>query len=210
MKLVQLAHDHYTHQLEVEKTIQGQTLSAINEKTNLKKITQTTMKKTRGRLQSWQQVLQLREQDKHRGSGRGMTPPLQKKLQGSQPGGSGQIQELKPRTELYRSKQRHPPQRGRGERKDSKETQNTSSYEPISVSNSTLHCNDYDNILNLSGIALSTHELPLLSKGLTFVPKLHRGMNHLANEATYELPLEDISLKPTSTTNYINSTQMDY
>ena len=54
MKLVQLAHDHYTHQLEVEKTIQGQTLSTINElvqnpkltkneKTTLKKITKTTM-----------------------------------------------------------------------------------------------------------------------------------------------------------------------
>ena len=49
MKLVQLAHDHYTHQLEVEKTIQGQTLSTINEKltknekTTLQKITQTTM-----------------------------------------------------------------------------------------------------------------------------------------------------------------------
>ena len=43
MKLVQLAHDHYTHQLEVEKTIQGQTLSTKNEKTTLQKITQTTM-----------------------------------------------------------------------------------------------------------------------------------------------------------------------
>jgi len=31
MKLVQLAHDHYTHQLEVEKTNQGQNLSTINE-----------------------------------------------------------------------------------------------------------------------------------------------------------------------------------
>ena len=70
MKLVQLAHDHYTHQLEVEKTIQGQTLST------LKKITQPW--KTRGRLQSWHQVLPLREQDKHHGRGRGMTPPLQK------------------------------------------------------------------------------------------------------------------------------------
>jgi len=43
MKLIQLAHDHYTHQLEVEKTIQGQTLSTINPK--LTKNEKTTLKK---------------------------------------------------------------------------------------------------------------------------------------------------------------------
>ena len=36
MKLVQLAHDHYTHQLEVENAIQGQNLSTINECKTLK------------------------------------------------------------------------------------------------------------------------------------------------------------------------------
>jgi len=33
-------------------------------------------------------------------------------------GGRDRFKEPKPRTELYRSRQRHPPQRGRGERKD--------------------------------------------------------------------------------------------
>ena len=41
----------------------------------------------------------------------------------------------------------------------------------LTVSNSTLHCNDYDNVLNLCGMVLSTHELSLLSKRLTFIPK---------------------------------------
>ena len=41
---------------------------------------------------------------------------------------------------------------------------------------------------------------------LTRSDYIHRGMNHLADEVTYEPLLEDIS----GELNYINSTQMDY
>ena len=48
MKLFQLAYEHYTHQLEVEKTIQGQTLSTMNEIVQNPKLTKnekTTLEK---------------------------------------------------------------------------------------------------------------------------------------------------------------------
>jgi len=126
MKLVQLAHDHYTHQLEVEKTIQGQTLSTINEnpkltkneKTTLQKITQTTMEEDQREAAELATSLAAKRA--------GQAPRKRKRDDSSPPknyrdpdqGGRDRFKEPKPRTELYRSRQRHPPQRGRGERKD--------------------------------------------------------------------------------------------
>ena len=127
MKLVQLAHDHYTHQLEVENAIQGQNLSTINEcktlksakpkltkneKTTLKKITQTTMEDQR-------EAAELASLAAKRA---GQTPRKRKKDDSSPPKTTGIPTRVvgtdsKSRTELYHARQRHPPQR-RGERKD--------------------------------------------------------------------------------------------
>ena len=109
------------------------------------------------------QVLLLREQDKHRGRGRGMTPPLQK-LQGSRPGGSGQIQRAKTKNRTVPFKTKTPSTKRKGRKERQKQRVKThKTHNPMNIyksaSNSTLHCNDYDNILNLSGIALSTDEL---------------------------------------------------
>ena len=88
-----------------------------NEKTTLKKRTQP-WSKTRGRLQSWQQVLPCTKRA-------GQAAWKRKRDDSSPPdnyrdpdqGGQDRFREPKPRTE-YGSRQIHPPQRGRGETKD--------------------------------------------------------------------------------------------
>ena len=115
MKLVQLAHNHCTHQLEVEKTIQGQTLSTKNEKLLSKiqkKTTQTTMEEQQREAAELAASIVAKRA--------GQAPQKRKRDDSSPPKnyrnpdqeGRDRFKEPKPRTELYRSRQRHPPQRG--------------------------------------------------------------------------------------------------